>query len=48
MASLCNDSIAQAGAQKMTFGEIACRELMVIDEEGTIALNWAMMRMMAV
>ena len=34
LASLGNDSIAQSGAEEVSFGKIACRELIVIDEEG--------------
>ena len=29
-----NDSIAQSGAEDVTFGEITCRKLTVIDDEG--------------
>ena len=34
LASLANDSIAQSGAQDVTFGTITCRRLEVVDDEG--------------
>ena len=34
LASFANDSVAQSGAQDVTFGEIACRGLTVVDGEG--------------
>ena len=34
LASMNNDSVAQFGAEGVTFGEIACRKLTVVDGEG--------------
>ena len=34
LASVSSDSIAQSGAEDVTFGEITCRKLNVIDDEG--------------
>ena len=34
LASMNNDSIAQSGAEDVTFGEITCRGLTVVDGEG--------------
>ena len=34
LAGMNNDSVAQSGVQDVTFGEITCRELTVIDDDG--------------
>ena len=34
LASMNNDSVAQSGAQDVTFGEITCRGLTVVDGKG--------------
>ena len=34
LASLANDSVAQSGTEDVTFGEITCRGLTVVDGEG--------------
>ena len=39
LAGLANDSVAQSGAEDVTFGEITCRRLEVVDDEGKLFNN---------
>ena len=41
LASLANDTVVQSGARDVIFGEIACRELAIINGEGnkSVVLN---------
>ena len=38
LASMNNDSVAQSGAEDVTFGTITCRGLRVVDDEGTLSV----------
>jgi len=39
LAGVANDSVAQSGAEDVTFGEITCRRLEVVDDEGKLFNN---------
>jgi len=39
LACLANDSVAQSGVEDVTFGQIVCRELTVVNEEGCESIN---------